>query len=44
MRIAYYPTFRALDHPRSSGLVSIARDVRAAMEAVADVRAKGPAA
>jgi glycosyltransferase involved in cell wall biosynthesis len=33
MRIAYYPTFRALDHPRSSGLVSIARDVRAAMEA-----------
>jgi glycosyltransferase involved in cell wall biosynthesis len=33
MRIAYYPTFRALDHPRSSGLVSIARDVIAAMEA-----------
>lgn len=33
MRIAYYPTFRALDHPRSSGLVSIARDVVAAMEA-----------
>jgi glycosyltransferase involved in cell wall biosynthesis len=33
MRIAYYPTFRALDHPRSSGLVSIARDVLAAMEA-----------
>ena len=33
MRVAYYPTFRSLDHPRSSGLVSIARDVRAAMEA-----------
>ena len=33
MRIAFYPSFRALDHDRSSGLVSIARDVRAAMEA-----------
>lgn len=33
MRIAYYPSFRALDHARSSGLVSIARDLRAAMEA-----------
>lgn len=31
MRVAYYPSFRALDHVRSSGLVSIARDVRAAM-------------
>ena len=33
MRVAYYPSFRALDHVRSSGLVSIARDVRAAMQA-----------
>lgn len=33
MRIVFYPSFRALDHERSSGLVSIARDVRAAMEA-----------
>jgi len=33
VRIAYYPTFRPLDHVRSSGLVSIARDIRAAMEA-----------
>lgn len=33
MRIAFYPSFRALDHDRSSGLVSIARDVHSAMEA-----------
>lgn len=33
MRIAFYPSFRALDHDRSSGLVSIARDVRSAMQA-----------
>ena len=33
MRIAFYPSFRALDHDRSSGLVSIARDVHAAMQA-----------
>jgi len=32
MRIAYYPSFRSLDHARSSGLVSIARDLRRAME------------
>lgn len=32
MRIAYYPSFRSLDHARSSGLVSIGRDIRAAME------------
>lgn len=33
MRIAFYPSFRALDHDRSSGLVSIARDVHSAMQA-----------
>lgn len=33
MRIAFYPSFRALDHENASGLVSIARDVQAAMEA-----------
>ncbi len=33
MRIAFYPSFRALDHDRSSGLVSIATDVHAAMQA-----------
>jgi phosphatidylinositol alpha-1,6-mannosyltransferase len=33
MRIAYYPSFRALDHGHSSGLVSIARNVHAAMQA-----------
>ncbi len=32
MRIAFYPSFRALDHERSSGLVSIARDVHSAMQ------------
>jgi glycosyltransferase involved in cell wall biosynthesis len=31
MRIAYYPSFRSLDHNRSSGLVSIARDLHRAM-------------
>lgn len=31
MRIAYYPSFRSLDHDRSSGLVSIARDLHRAM-------------
>ncbi len=33
MRIAFYPSFRTLDHDRSSGLVSIARDVHSAMQA-----------
>jgi glycosyltransferase involved in cell wall biosynthesis len=33
MRVAFYPSFRALDHDRSSGLVSIARDVHSAMQA-----------
>ena len=33
MRIAFYPSFRALDHDHSSGLVSIARNVHAAMQA-----------
>ncbi len=33
MRIAFYPSFRALNHDRSSGLVSIARDVYSAMQA-----------
>lgn len=33
MRVILYPSFRALDHPRSSGLVSIALDVHAALEA-----------
>lgn len=32
MRIAYYPSFRSLNHQRSSGLVSIARDLQRAME------------
>ncbi len=32
MRIAFYPSFRALNHDRSSGLVSIARDVFSAMQ------------
>lgn len=32
MRIAFYPSFRSLDHARSSGLVSIARDLQRAME------------
>lgn len=31
MRIAFYPSFRSLDHPNASGLVSIARDVLGAM-------------
>lgn len=31
MRIAYYPSFRSLDHARSSGLMSIARDLHQAM-------------
>ncbi len=33
MRIAFYPSFRPLDHERSSGLVSIARDIHNAMQA-----------
>jgi glycosyltransferase involved in cell wall biosynthesis len=33
MRIAFYPSFRSLDHPNSSGLVSIGRDILAAMQA-----------
>ncbi len=33
MRIAFYPSFRALEHVRASGLVSIARDVHDAMQA-----------
>jgi glycosyltransferase involved in cell wall biosynthesis len=33
MRIAFYPSFRPLDHDRSSGLVSIAGDVHSAMQA-----------
>lgn len=32
MRIAFYPSFRPLHHDRSSGLVSIARDVYSAMQ------------
>lgn len=33
MDIAFYPSFRALNHDRASGLVSIARDVHEAMQA-----------
>jgi glycosyltransferase involved in cell wall biosynthesis len=33
VRIAFYPSFRALEHVRASGLVSIARDVHDAMQA-----------
>ena len=33
MRVAYYPSFRSLDHEHSSGLVSIARDVCNALQA-----------
>ena len=33
MRIAFYPSFRSVDHDNSSGLVSIARDVHSAMQA-----------
>jgi glycosyltransferase involved in cell wall biosynthesis len=33
MRVAFYPSFRALTHANVSGLVSIARDVLAALEA-----------
>ncbi len=32
MRIAFYPSFRPLEHDRSSGLVSIARDLHNAMQ------------
>lgn len=31
MRVAFYPSFRPVDHVRSSGLVAIARDVHAAL-------------
>ncbi len=33
MRIAFYPSYRAVNHDRSSGLVSIAGDVHNAMQA-----------
>lgn len=33
MRVAFYPAFRPLDHPHSSGLVSIANDIFKAMGA-----------
>jgi glycosyltransferase involved in cell wall biosynthesis len=32
VRVAFYPSFRSLDHPNASGLVSIARDVLAALK------------